>query len=153
MLTRMLQRCVVSFMLCLIGFIPRTIQSDEAPRSGQWLGKLTQEQGGYRQEYDFELYLTAKNDRYAGRTYVYAPNVLGVLSFTGQQRGAVLYLKEEELLISRKPSDLSWCFKTMQLRQVKRGDDWYLEGPWQGTSEYGICIPGWLSLKYIPPKV
>ena len=149
----MLQRCVVALVLCMTGLVPLLAQALDAPRNGQWLGKLTQEQGGYRQEYDFELYLIADKDHYTGRSYVYAPSVLGVLSFTGQQRGAVLYLKEEEILISRKPSDLSWCFKTMQLRQVKRGGDWYLEGPWQGTSDYGICIPGWLSLKYIPPQV
>ena len=149
----MLQRCVVTLVLCQLGMWSFSTPVEDAPRSGQWLGKLTQEQGGYRQEYDFELYLIAHNDRYSGRTYVYAPEVLGVLSFSGQQRGTVLYLKEEELLISRKPSDLSWCFKTMQLRMVKRTGDWYLEGPWQGTSDYGVCIPGWLSLKYVPPQV
>jgi hypothetical protein len=150
----MLQRCVVALVISLIGLLPLRAQSSDAPRSGKWLGKLTQEQGGYRQEYDFEIYLIEVNDNsYTGRTYVYAPNVLGILSFKAQEQGAVLYLKEEELLESRKPSDLSWCFKTMQLRKVKRGGDWFLEGPWQGVSDYGICIPGWLSLKYIPPQV
>jgi hypothetical protein len=123
----MLQRCVVLVTMYLLGIAPPSTPNVEGPEGGKWLGKLTQEQGGYRQEYDFELYLVANKDNYTGRTYVYAPNVLGVLSFTGQLRGAVLYLKEQELLISRKPSDLSWCFKTMQ--------------------------PGWLSLKYIPPQV
>ena len=149
----MLQHCVVTLVCCLVSFLPLSAQPSDAPRSGQWLGKLTQEQGGYREDYDFELYLVITNGKITGRTYVYAPNVLGVLSFSGQQRGAVLYLKEEELLVSRKPSDLSWCFKTMQLRAVKREGDWYLEGPWQGTSDYGVCIPGWLSLKFIPPQV
>lgn len=150
----MLQRCVVAFAISLIGLLSLDAQPSDAPRGGQWLGKLTQEQGGYRQEYDFEIYLIAVNDNsYTGRTYVYAPNVLGILSFNAQQQGAVLYLKEEGLLESRKPSDLSWCFKTMQLRRVKREGEWYLEGAWQGVSDYGICIPGWLSLKYIPPQV
>lgn len=145
-----MKRCVIALVVCFSGAI--TMNAQAPPLGGQWLGTLTQEQGGYRESYSFEIYLTEKGDVYAGRTYVYAPNVLGVLSFSGQKRGAVLYLKEKELLISRKPSDLSWCFKTMQLRLVQRSGEWFLEGPWQGTSDYGVCIPGWLSLKRIPPQ-
>lgn len=147
----MSKRCVVALVFCL--FILTTGNAQKPPWVGQWTGELTQEQGGYLDTYRFEIYIREKAGQYEGRTYVRAPGVLGQLSFVGEKRGAILYIVEKELLLSRKPLDLSWCFKTMQLRMVQREGDWYLEGPWQGTSDYGVCIPGWLSLKRTVPKV
>lgn len=122
---------------------------------GRWTGKLSQEDGGFSDEYEFEVYIQSSEitTAYAGRTYVEVPDVLGVMSFSAKQRGKVLYLEEQELLYSRKPPDMSWCFKSMQLRLIKRRGEWYLEGPWQGQSKYGSCLPGWVSLKKEIPKV
>jgi hypothetical protein len=144
----------VVLTLCLF-LLQNTISFTQVLPSveGQWRGILTQEQGGYLGEYEFEIFFQTDDDgQLAGKTYVRAPNVVGVLTFTGRKRGAVYYISEKELRHSEKPTDLSWCFKTMQLRLVKKEGDWYLEGPWQGTSEYGKCIPGWLSLQYVPPR-
>ena len=145
---------VVVISLCVLSFYPLPSSAQELSSvEGQWIGTLTQEQGGYRDQYAFEVYFqTDSNGQLVGKTYVWSPGVLGVFSFSGQKRGQVLYLSEKELHYSRKPEDLSWCFKTMQLRVVRRGSDYYLEGPWQGTSDYGICIPGWLSLRWVPPR-
>lgn len=147
-------RVVVLVFLCSYSFFIHTLYA-QLPSSvkGQWIGKLSQEQGGYLEEYTFEIFFQTDQDGLlAGKTYVRAPNVLGVFSFTGKKRGQVLYLSEKELRHSRKPQDLSWCFKTMQLRLVQRNQQWFLEGPWQGNSDYGVCIPGWLSLRWIPPQ-
>lgn len=151
----MLSNRVVRFILFITLLFPFQARSQTLPSvHGQWIGTLTQEQGGYRDQYTFEIYFqTDENTQLAGTTYVWAPGVLGVFSFNGSKRGKVYYITENELRYSRKPEDLSWCFKTMQLRLIYRGTDWYLEGPWQGTSGYGTCIPGWLSLKWHPPKV
>ena len=128
--------------------------SQNAPGlNGRWLGKLTQVDGGFSDEYDFELYIITKGDHYTGRTYVEVPDVLGVMSFSGKLRAKTFYLNEEELLFSRKPEDMSWCFKRMQLRLVKHDGQWHLEGPWQGRSKYGNCQPGWVSLVKEVPKV
>lgn len=142
-------------ILLITGFMAGQNLAQIPPASieGQWIGKLTQDQGGYRDEYEFELYIIDNTGNYSGRTYVHAPNVLGVLYFEGQKRGKVFYLTEKELIHSRKPNDLSWCFKTMQLRLVQREGEWFLEGPWRGISDYGTCIPGWLSLQQKPPRV
>jgi hypothetical protein len=121
--------------------------------NGRWIGKLTQVEGGFSDEYDFELYITSQGDNYTGRTYVEVPNVLGVMSFNAILRAKILYLDEKELLYSRKPEDMSWCFKRMQLRLVKHNGQWHLEGPWQGSSKYGNCQPGWVSLVKEVPKV
>ncbi len=146
---------VVHFISFFILLFPFQLAAQNLPTvRGQWIGTLTQEQGGYRDQYTFEIYFqTDANGQLAGTTYVKAPSVLGVFSFTGSKRGNVYYIIEKDLRYSRKPEDLSWCFKSMQLRLIQRGADWYLEGPWQGTSGYGTCIPGWLSLRWQPPKV
>lgn len=144
---------VVGLSCCLALFAQLLLAQPLSSIQGQWVGTLTQEQGGYRDEYRFEIYFQTDADGLlAGKTYVTAPNVLGVFSFSGKKRGKVYYIAETDLRYSRKPEDLSWCYKTMQLRVVQREGAWYLEGPWQGTSSYGVCIPGWLSLRWIPPK-
>ncbi|MEL7222767.1 MAG: hypothetical protein AAGJ93_15705 [Bacteroidota bacterium] len=121
--------------------------------NGKWSGKLTQVDGGFSDEYDFEIYVIGDDKSYQGRTYVEVPNVLGIMSFTAKLNSKTFYLEEAELLYSRKPEDMSWCFKRMQLRVVKRKGQWYLEGPWQGSSKYGNCQPGWVSLVKEVPKV
>ncbi|RME93737.1 MAG: hypothetical protein D6772_15600 [Bacteroidetes bacterium] len=120
--------------------------------AGQWVGQITQNDGGYLPNYSYELFFQVEDGRIYGRSYVRAPGVEGVMQFSVEKRGEVFYIQEEELLQSRKPQDLSWCFKTMQLRLVQRGKRWYLEGPWQGQSEYGECIPGWLVLEPAVPR-
>ncbi|MCB0635142.1 MAG: hypothetical protein KDC54_00915 [Lewinella sp.] len=125
-----------------------------ATLNGQWAGQLTQDEGGYRSVYDFEVYLIkVAGNTYQGRTYVWTDGVYGEMSFTGQLYGDVLHLQETEVVYSRKPTDLSWCLKALQLRLVKRRNDWYLEGPWQGISGYGPCVPGHIVLKRIVPQV
>jgi hypothetical protein len=119
---------------------------------GQWVGQITQNNGGYLPNYSYELFFQIEDGRIHGRSYVRAPGIEGVMRFTVERRGEIFYLEEKELLESRKPKDLSWCFKKMQLRLVQRGDNWYLEGPWQGQSEFGECIPGWLVLEPAKPR-
>ena len=119
---------------------------------GLWSGELTQKEGGYLDRYSFELYLVQSNGNIEGRTYVTAQGVEGVMAVKGQLRGNTIYLEEKELLHSRKPSDLSWCFKTMQLRLVSKAGVWFLEGPWQGSSSYGACLPGWISMRKSIPR-
>ena len=141
-------------LLFMLFFSSYYALSQNAPSlNGRWLGKLTQVEGGFSDEYDFELYIVSRGNNYTGRTYVEVPNVLGVMSFSGQLRAKTFYLNEEELLYSLKPEEMSWCFKHMQLRLVKHDGQWYLEGPWQGSSKYGSCQPGWLSLAKEVPKV
>ena len=149
----LLFRVVLILSLCS-SFSTYTYSQAPTTVQGQWIGKLTQDQGGYRSNYTFEIYFqTDDNGQLAGKSYVYAPNVVGIFTFTGTKRGQIYYLEEQDLRFSRKPEDLSWCFKTMQLRLVRKDKQWHLEGAWQGTSDYGVCIPGWISVRWIPPRV
>lgn len=119
---------------------------------GQWVGKLTQDEGGYRSTYDFEIYLIERNGRYYGRTYVWTEGVYGEMRFTGRLHGDILHLEESEVIYSRKPASLSWCLKTLQLRLSQSRTGWLLEGPWQGESGFGPCIPGYVVLSRVAPR-
>ncbi|MEL6659187.1 MAG: hypothetical protein AAFR36_22195 [Bacteroidota bacterium] len=148
----LLFRVVLVLSLCYC-FPSSSFSQTPSSVQGQWVGTLTQDQGGYLSDYTFEVFFqTDQNGQLAGKSYVYAPNVVGIFTFTGTKRGQVYYLEEQDIRFSRKPEDLSWCFKTMQLRLVRKDKEWHLEGPWQGTSDYGGCIPGWISLRWIPPR-
>lgn len=141
------------FVIISLSTFSFVLSQNAAALNGRWYGTLTQVDGGFSDKYDFEIYIRSEGGNFKGRTYVEVPSVLGVMSFTAKLRAKTFYLEETELLYSRKPEDMSWCFKRMQLRIVKRDGQWYLEGPWQGSSDYGNCQPGWVSLVKEVPKV
>lgn len=121
---------------------------------GRWVGQIEQPDDAFLSNYKYELFFQLQEDgQWQGRSYLTAPGVEGIMSFTVTHRGDIYYLEETELVFSRKPKALEWCFKTMQLRMVKRGKHWTLEGPWQGASLYGECPPGWLVLSASTPRV
>ena len=139
--------------LLLLAFLWCGLSFGQAPNlKGMWTGRLTQNEGGYRTDYAFEVYFQQSGPLLKGRTYVSTSGIYGEMTFTGQKLGSVLHLQEHELTYSRKPVDLAWCFKSIQLQMVQRGNEWYLEGPWQGKSEFGTCIPGWIVLKRVVPR-
>ncbi len=123
---------------------------------GAWCGELTQKSGGFAENYSFEIYINVRESETGqlidGRTYIGAKNAFGEMSFTGQLINNTLFLKEKELLYSDKPSMLSWCYKKIQLKLVKKPDEWFLEGSWEGSSKYGYCLPGRVVLKKIVPQ-
>jgi len=148
---RMSKWCGLFLFLMLCAVVQLSAQ-ETIRLVGSWSGNLSQNEGGYLDDYHFEIYLIEKQDQYTGRTYVSAAGVEGVMSVSGVLRGNILYLEEGKLLYSRKPSDLSWCFKRMQLRIFKKAGEWQMEGPWQGQSAYGNCLPGWIALKRVTPR-
>ncbi|MEM1214415.1 MAG: hypothetical protein AAGJ82_01930 [Bacteroidota bacterium] len=140
------------FSLC---FALCTYAQDTLSFAGLWRGELTQIEGGFTDKYHFEIFLEpgATDGTLSGRSYVQALNIEGVMTTAGPIRGKMCYLTEGDVLRSRKPTNMAWCIKTMQLRLTKREGEWWLEGPWQGVSEYGSCPPGMVRLKKIVPRV
>lgn len=120
---------------------------------GKWEGKLTQNEGGYRQEYSFVLQVESRGDVLRGTSFVRVEAIFAEMDWVGfVADGNVLHFREERLRRAHKPRELEWCYKSSQLKLVRRPDALYLEGPWQGTSETGICIPGWIVIRKQIPK-
>ena len=121
--------------------------------SGNWEGKLTQNEGGYRQEYSFTLQVELQGKDLKGTSFVRVEEIFAEMDWIGFiADGNVLHFKEERLRRANKPRELEWCYKSAQLKLVRRSDALYLEGPWQGTSETGVCIPGWIVIRKQIPK-
>ncbi|MCB0568274.1 MAG: hypothetical protein KDC66_00845 [Phaeodactylibacter sp.] len=121
--------------------------------SGSWAGKLTQNEGGYTPEYDFELYLVQKGKHITGRSYVKTGRIHAVMELHGEVvDGKWVNLTETRILDNWKYDDMDWCYKTIRLRLFTDGKRQRLEGGWSGTTgSHADCVPGEISLaKQVP---
>ena len=119
---------------------------------GLWVGKLTQFEGGYQELYDFEIYFSQTDSVITGYSYLKSRGVLGIIKLVGCYRGDVLHLIEKEIVFSKKPEELSWCFKTMQLKVAFKDKKQILKGTWQANSQFGSCIPGEVFIEKVKPR-
>lgn len=122
--------------------------------SGSWKGSITQNEGGYRSDYSFEMYFQQKGKKLTGRSYVYVDNIYAEMELTGEwiDNNHIVF-KETKVTRARKTDNLDWCIKNGTLKLVKTDNKWRLEGGWAGTSSFGICIPGKIFLHKVIPRV
>lgn len=111
--------------------------------SGFWTGVITQDEGGYRSEYHFELRLWQEGDVIRGESRVAFDNSHATMTLEGKVMGKrVVYIKDTSIIESRIDADFHWCIKSLQLVYKKRGSTRRLEGRWQGNTAFATCIPG-----------
>lgn len=122
---------------------------------GQWTGIITQDEGGYRSEYGFELYLKKEGKNLiTGRSYVYVENIYAEMALSGFFVGSEMFhFTESRVVRSRDLPALEWCLKGGELKLERTGKGWMLTGRWQGTTPGGNCIPGEIMLKKVVPRV
>jgi len=139
-----------TFLLALT-LLPLAGQSDF---SGSWKGTLTQNEGGFRSEYQFELYLILEGKKVRGRTYVSVDDIYAELDVEGQviDRNTVL-IREIRFVRFSRLENLEWCYKLARLTLQRQGATWRLEGPWEGYTSFGRCIPGQIFLTKEKPQV
>lgn len=140
------------FFLLLIFFTESTAAQDQF--LGNWVGVITQDEGGYRTTYDFELYLKTEDKLITGRSYVYVDEIYAEMALTGFALGEdMLHFTESRVVRSRKLPELEWCLKGAALKLQRKGSGWELRGRWEGTSNGGNCIPGEIIVRKVVPKV
>lgn len=112
--------------------------------NGRWEGIITQNEGGYSPEYPFELYLTVREGKVTGRSYVFIDDIFVIMEFSGKVlSNKMLILEESRIVDHRKTKGLEWCMKKMQLiLKEEEPGQLILEGFWSGDSVNGPCIPG-----------
>lgn len=121
---------------------------------GNWKGVITQDDGGYRSEYDFELYLKKEDKLITGRSYVYVDEIYAEMALSGfTLSDEIFHFTESKVVRSRKLPELEWCLKGAALKLYRTSEGWELRGRWQGTSTGGNCIPGEIILKKVVPRV
>jgi hypothetical protein len=115
--------------------------------SGKWLGKITQQPGGYSQLYDLELDLI-QNKNIWGDSYAYEGDSVSIkIGLYGYVDKDSIRLNESLGWIREDKVPWQWvaCIKTFILAYRKENNFEYLEGRWSGISKddpLENCLPG-----------
>ncbi|MFK8008340.1 MAG: hypothetical protein AB8H03_18425 [Saprospiraceae bacterium] len=121
--------------------------------TGLWLGKITQEEGGFAPDYTFEIYITQKGNKIKGRSYVYVDEIYASFDISGEINNEIyLELKDSDILDSKVNDGMEWCLKKYQLVFKMKNGIPCLEGFWQGKTSFSTCIPGKVFLKKQVPR-
>lgn len=126
----------------LLLYMSGSIQAQYAYVAGLWKGTITQNSGGYRPKYDFEIFLHQKGNKITGRSYVYVDKIYAVLELSGVVTGNAIQLQESRIVDSRKTEGLEWCIKSYQLSYSVNSQKRQLAGTWKGHTNGLPCIPG-----------
>ena len=121
--------------------------------SGNWIGTITQNEGGYRSKYKFELFLFQDGSEITGRSYVYVDDIYAEMILRGRIIGNTLSFQETEIIQFKELQGMEWCIKSCLLQLSRLGKKMKLEGKWEGTTSFGTCIPGNVFLQKIEPRV
>lgn len=143
----------MQILLLLLPLVTWLNTPEKVDFSGSWVGVITQNEGGYRSKYDFEMVLVQNGDKITGRTYVTVEGIFAEMELEGEvHKGSYLRWHETKILHSRKSDGMEWCIKRGQLELKKEKDLLRLEGFWSGETTFGDCIPGKIVLKKGIPR-
>ena len=141
------------FTVCFILISCAVYCQDIDDVTGNWIGIITQDEGGYRSEYKFEMYLKQEGTKVHGRSYVYVDDIYAEMELVGElHSGFFLRFKETKMLEFEKFEGMEWCIKKGQLLIKMDKDEWIMDGYWQGNTSFSDCIPGKVKLKRIIPR-
>lgn len=127
--------------------------------SGKWYGKLTQEPGGFRRVYSFELDIVQDNglnkDSISGTSYAYIDyQIEARIGFTGSINGDTITLRENVYQIQEETAPTGWviCIKNLHLAHLVVDNKEFLRGRWTGIAngQSKPCVPGLLILARNP---
>jgi hypothetical protein len=129
--------------MLLLGFQSSFSQNTQ----GKWLGKITQQPGGYSQLYDLELDLSQRKNIW-GESYAFEGDSLRIrIGLSGYIDKDSIRLNESQGWIREDKVPFKWipCVKQFHLAYRREGDYEYLEGRWTGFSKddpTSTCFPG-----------
>jgi hypothetical protein len=149
----------VACLLCALIFQfytadPLSTTEDFYPAlTGKWKGVLTQQEGGYKKNYEFYVEIQLDGDQIIGRSQVEIDELFAQMKIKGRLLTAKsLEFSEIQILDMEKQPGMDWCFKHCILQLERIGDSWRLKGEWSGFSEYGSCTPGQIFLRKLRPR-
>ncbi len=143
---------ILIFSFFFLGNVAAQKKGGSMDVTGLWKGTLTQNAGGFKSEYSFELYLIQKKGKIRGRSYFYVDDVFATIELSGTIKGGkIVILNESEIVDYHKYEDMEICLKNLQLTVSYDGKKLQLNGFWDGKSVLGDCIPGKIFLtKQVP---
>lgn len=127
------------------------LQASAQNVSGQWIGKLTQIDGGLVTEYRFRMEIRQAGRKLIGTSYVSIPDrpeLFAEMSFEGNLTEKGIAFSEKKVLRQEIIMLWEWCIKEGDLRlDTIGGNIWVLEGPWKGGPATLDCPPGKIRLE------
>lgn len=114
---------------------------------GKWIGKITQQPGGFSQLYDLELDLTQRRNIW-GDSYAFEGDSVKIrIGLSGTIDTDSIRLNESVGWVREDKVPFTWiaCVKRFVLAYKQEGGFEYLEGRWTGVSKddpSDPCIPG-----------
>ena len=136
----------------ILFLLPITLNA-QPKLSGTWKGIITQNEGGWRSNYDFELVIDQDGKTFSGRSIVRIDDIYAVMEMQGEiSNDAFVRFQESRIMESKSVEGIEWCIKRGQLLLKQEEDGWKLEGFWQGSTSFSTCIPGKIFLKKVKPR-
>ena len=120
---------------------------------GKWMGVITQNEGAYRTEYKYELYLQQKGQELIGRSFVYIDDIFAEIKVIGKlvDKDRIQFT-ETAIIADKKNSGMEWCIKEGELQINMTTAGIILQGTWRGSTSFSQCIPGKISLQKVTPR-
>jgi len=116
--------------------------------NGLWKGTITQNEGGYRSNYDFELYLHQDSTTIYGRSYVFDGELYAEMELKGEvYNNRYLRFQEVKIVNHTIGENMEWCIKRGQLLLTYKNNHAYISGLWKGRTSFSDCVPGRIELK------
>ncbi len=137
----------MKWALCLFIFCFSVQYSFSQNLQGKWVGKITQQPGGYSQLYDLELDLSQRKNIW-GDSYAFEGDSVQIrIGLSGYIDKDSVRLSENAGWIRQDKVPFTWiaCVKQFVLAYRKDSNFEYLEGTWTGVSKddpSDDCIPG-----------
>jgi hypothetical protein len=120
----------------------------QADFSGHWTGVITQDEGGYKSEYRFELFLNQNGTRVYGRSYVFDEGLYAVMELRGTiYNNDYLRFQETKMVDFTVVENMEWCIKRGDIVLKSGFRKEYITGLWKGVSSMGDCVPGQIKLE------
>lgn len=149
----------MKYLSLLLVFMAASFSSHAQERlqdslTGNWSGIITQDEGGYAAEYEFELILIQDGNKITGRSFVTLNEIHATMELKGELIGDQTFsFKETDIMDETSHEGMEWCFKSGFLILSRKGTKITLEGPWSGkTQDESPCIPGKIVLQRTPPR-
>ncbi|MGA1583745.1 MAG: hypothetical protein ACO4CH_10880 [Saprospiraceae bacterium] len=147
---------LISLLFLLSAFGPHGMNSHYDDLStplftGKWRGVITQDEGGYRKQYDIEIHFSVNGTRVVGESYISTDDIFVRMNVEGKVTNDMFIVLEDTRIVEHKiKPDMQWCMKRYQL--IFKAEEDKIDGFWEGDTLFGRCVPGKVHLQRFVPK-
>ncbi|HMG14329.1 MAG TPA: hypothetical protein VK590_02710 [Saprospiraceae bacterium] len=145
---------LIIFNILFALFISSNLSGQEINNGdGEWVGYMSQENGGLKSRYNIRLELKTKGSNIEGYCFVQENNLNSKMEITGYWKSKSRFqIMDLNLMNHKEPDNIDWCYKIYELELKKLKGEYIIEGNWSGKTKEEKCIPGKVYLYRPKPK-